>query len=258
MLLILILSIRWSWKKDSIRDSNRTQTAHSQVPNKRRHQQNVVVSGSRRSYQSVIQRGRIDPIPPYMYQNTTVQSRHQQGHSTERQSFVCCRRTNQKWQFSIEHENNVNTRQLRLPFSSAAGTKQNEQLQTSSSQSSLFETLNVRIFKQWWVHVPLIIILVTTLNCFYVKFLLHNLLRLISAAISFLCPFLTSTKVILRSVVFVRLFVGWLVCLFVSSHPGTGCNGRWAAGGTAAGGRHCAPGGDGALWALFLVVIISG
>ena len=43
------------------------------------------------------------------------------------------------------------------------------------------------------------------------------------------------------------LFVGWLMCvrwcvrlcLFVSSHPVTGCNGRCATGGSAAGERRC-------------------
>ena len=35
------------------------------------------------------------------------------------------------------------------------------------------------------------------------------------------------------------LFVGLFVNVFASSHPATDCNGRWAAGGSAAGGRRC-------------------
>lgn len=65
--------------------------------------------------------------------------------------------------------------------------------------------------------------------------------------------------------------VGWLVrsvvCSlmfsFVSSHPATGYNGRWSAGGSLVGGRHSrqavlrASGGGSALRALFVVVNVA-
>ena len=67
------------------------------------------------------------------------------------------------------------------------------------------------------------------------------------------CTLLLPPEGILLSVVFVGWFVCSLICLFVSSHPVNSCNGRCAAGGSAAGERPalCTPGGCGAPYERF-------